>query len=500
MNQPQENRNKDLWIFLAALIPYIILTASFWFVTDDAYISFRYARNLASGEGLCFNPGEEPPVEGFSNVLWTAAMAGSEALDIDPALAAPWISFALGSTLLWLLFRTLRHDLGLSRTASLLGMLCAALSPAYAVWSTGGLETMLFAFLLFMTYRQLNRNQLVTAGILAGLMSLTRPEGILWAVGLAVLFLLIRKKTWKETAVYLLCMLALFLPYLVFRWVYFGYPMANTLYAKSALSGMTLHRGFNYTATYLLGTVTPLLTVLVIPLVMKRNRTVSLMCLAFVAYSIVSGGDFMAMGRFLAPSVPFFAMAAALLLDRYFVRRRALTVLGALLISLQLLPLLELGPIKALHFRWNSREPVTEMAHWRLMKRNVENWSLLGRALETCTEPGDSYVAVAIGAVGYFSNCVILDRCGLADLEVAHRSPDGTGRFSAGHDKMVEPEYFLPRKPTVLRAAVINGRGRKRMTQTMKRLLPSGYTVEILGLDELLGVKNHFLVMQRRIE
>ena len=29
------------------------------FLTDDSYISFRYARNLANGHGLVFNPGYE---------------------------------------------------------------------------------------------------------------------------------------------------------------------------------------------------------------------------------------------------------------------------------------------------------------------------------------------------------------------------------------------------------------------------------------------------------
>jgi len=35
---------------------------------DDAYISFRYLENLATGHGLVYNPGEH--VEGFSNPLW----------------------------------------------------------------------------------------------------------------------------------------------------------------------------------------------------------------------------------------------------------------------------------------------------------------------------------------------------------------------------------------------------------------------------------------------
>lgn len=36
-------------------------------VQEDAFISFRYARNLVDGHGLVFNPGER--VEGYTNFL-----------------------------------------------------------------------------------------------------------------------------------------------------------------------------------------------------------------------------------------------------------------------------------------------------------------------------------------------------------------------------------------------------------------------------------------------
>ncbi|MCY3959730.1 MAG: hypothetical protein OXG65_15775, partial [Chloroflexi bacterium] len=39
-----------------------------WFISDDAFISFRYVRNLLEGHGLVFNPGEY--VEGYTNFLW----------------------------------------------------------------------------------------------------------------------------------------------------------------------------------------------------------------------------------------------------------------------------------------------------------------------------------------------------------------------------------------------------------------------------------------------
>ena len=51
------------------------------FVQDYAFISFRYARNLADGLGLVWNVGER--VEGYTNFLWTLMMAPSFKLGVD---------------------------------------------------------------------------------------------------------------------------------------------------------------------------------------------------------------------------------------------------------------------------------------------------------------------------------------------------------------------------------------------------------------------------------
>ena len=52
------------------------------FVSDDAFISLRYAANLLAGHGLVFNPGER--VEGFTSPLWTLLLAGFGACGFDP--------------------------------------------------------------------------------------------------------------------------------------------------------------------------------------------------------------------------------------------------------------------------------------------------------------------------------------------------------------------------------------------------------------------------------
>ena len=65
---------------LAGNLPWLValawLASAAWFLCDEAFISFRYARNLVEGHGLVFNPGER--VEGYANFPWVLE------------LAAPW--------------------------------------------------------------------------------------------------------------------------------------------------------------------------------------------------------------------------------------------------------------------------------------------------------------------------------------------------------------------------------------------------------------------------
>ena len=65
------------WVlaFLVALPVFGFLAWHFDFLCDDAFISFRFARHLAEGEGLVFNLGPGRPVEGYTNflgVVWCA--------------------------------------------------------------------------------------------------------------------------------------------------------------------------------------------------------------------------------------------------------------------------------------------------------------------------------------------------------------------------------------------------------------------------------------------
>ncbi len=129
---------------LGGSLPWLVLLAWLssvaWFLCDDAFISFRYVRNLVEGHGLVFNPGER--VEGYSNFLWVLELAGLwRVFGLRPENAAPWLSVActvgtLAATVWW----AMRLP-GLRRRAlatwMALGLVCS--SATFAVTGGGAL-------------------------------------------------------------------------------------------------------------------------------------------------------------------------------------------------------------------------------------------------------------------------------------------------------------------------------------------------------------------------
>jgi len=73
-------------IFLTAAGGGLVATLRPHSFLDASFVSFRYARHLAAGDGLVFNLGER--VEGFSDPLWTTLLGGLAGLGLSPTASA----------------------------------------------------------------------------------------------------------------------------------------------------------------------------------------------------------------------------------------------------------------------------------------------------------------------------------------------------------------------------------------------------------------------------
>lgn len=110
---------------------------------DDAMVSMRYAANLANGEGLRWNAGEEP-VQGFSNPAITLAMAllhllpvGATRISLVVQLAN-LAGLAVLPSLTWNLARRMFPE---DARAAALGALACAASAPLAIWGLQGSDT-----------------------------------------------------------------------------------------------------------------------------------------------------------------------------------------------------------------------------------------------------------------------------------------------------------------------------------------------------------------------
>jgi len=465
----------DLAAFLAVWSGYALWMRRFWFVTDDAYISFRYSRHLAEGYGLRFNLGEHVPVEGYSNFLHVIAGAVIEWLGLDIELWMPWLGFVAGSALLYRVFAVVQTSLGGSVPIACASAAFLGLATPFAVWSTGGLETLPFALLLFLVFEKL---VLRDAGIdvwgaaaFGLLTALIRTEGILWVLTLIPIAAWSRARRQQAVLRPLASVLALVLAgyaaYFAWRAHHYGFFLPSTVHAKMGFSPARLARGASYVAVQYL---TCLSLLAVIPgslAALRRGRIalglpVVLLAVAFPAYAVVVGGDFMTFGRFLVPGLPFTALLVGWMLqDQRSPWRVAAVALACGLLGMLPGWNLHLVPeaVRAsLHFRRNMNDYRSEYAQWRAQRASPARWGAKGEALEALEGPGASAVLSAIGAAGYRTELFLLDIHGLVTPEVSmRRGKVAEGSRSPGHDHPVSPAWFVERgyRPAFLRSKLI---------------------------------------------
>ncbi len=172
-------------IFALAAALYGFLTDGV--LRDDGYIFFVYARNLANSGTLAFNPGELS--FGVTSIAWTGLLAFGTLLWPDPVVVSKFLGAILGGggMLIWVKFLN-RHHL-LSAGWGLLAATIAALLPNIgADRMVEGMETPLIFFLtaLLANFLFATRRNSWLIGLLAGLLALTRPEFLLFIVGIMV--------------------------------------------------------------------------------------------------------------------------------------------------------------------------------------------------------------------------------------------------------------------------------------------------------------------------
>ncbi len=483
----QKPTGAPAWLPIGAAALLAAYAAHVWrfaYVNDDAYISFRYARNLARGIGLRYNASEQPPVEGYSNFLWTVLAAPVIGTGFDPAVVMPMLSALCGGCLLWMVYARLARDSG--PVAALAGAGLLAALPPFALWATSGLETMPFALALYLSLDRLVLRAGGPDGRLGGvcllLLALLRVEGAAWAVVLltiALLWAVLRRGRGLREVIAAAAVFALtYAVYSGWRWSYFGTLIPSTVLAKSALDGPRLVRGVHYVVSFVLTFWVPLVLLPGLLAALRRERraaalTCAALALGLAAYSVLVTGDFMPMGRFLLPALAPLALLWGWALGDLARWRRAIgTALacaaGVSAAVVAALPgfgvhMTPRATLERFRFRFNEPQFATEIEAFQRQVERAGNWRLLGEGLrqfvqERGTSEAASVVLPWIGAAGYYSDLHVYDQYGLISPTVARREVAQDERLaSPGHDKFVPPTFFLDERPTVLNAVLWSG-------------------------------------------
>jgi len=174
---------------IVVLVPFVWLSIAFWpFTVDDTYITLRYARHLAQGVGLTWNPGTAP-AEGYTSFLWTTLLAPAHLLMSDAVAVAKGLGVIATLATVVVTMAIAREALALRRpwertVASLVAGTIFTTDVATAVHAVSGMDTALFTTLLASTMlcatrvaRRPTPNGFRLLSVLGLATGLTRPEG-----------------------------------------------------------------------------------------------------------------------------------------------------------------------------------------------------------------------------------------------------------------------------------------------------------------------------------
>ncbi len=470
-------------IFLAGSIAAVVggIAHAWWlrWITDDAWISFRYAERLVQGLGLTFNDGER--VEGYSNFLWTMWCAVGIALGVRPdAWSITWGIACHGTTIALLAAFAWRRAAAAApqggavatvvpglKGALPIAALLMALHRDHAIFATSGLETSLFTLLAVVGFMLVlnapgRPRRAAVAGFVLGLGALTRPDGVLLAAIAGAYLLLVSRRRLLDGAAFAAPLAALIVPFLAWKIAYYGDILPNTYYAKSA-NRAWYSQGLAYVGLYFRKYWVLPVGALACGLALMRARPIltdprdgtvhdepagfartaglaAAFAVIYTLYVAHVGGDFM-YARLLIPTTPFWLILLQLAVERWVPARmpHQLGVAAALGLAILCTPY----PFKGQGWTCGI---VNVWVFYPARER--ERAQVFGGTLRVYFDGLPVRMAFCGGqaVLAYLSRAPIAieTATGLTDSTIAHQPLAQRGRV--GHEKMTPIPYLIARR------------------------------------------------------
>ena len=458
------------WLLVLALpviiaVFYFTASSHFGYTPDDTFIYLRFTRNLVQGNGISFNPGT--PGYGFTSPLWLFIISLGGTFGIDPYLAAKVIDLVFASLSLLVLY-LLAFEVIRDVAVAICATIAFSVSAWFLRWAGTGMETSLSVLLVVAALLFCFRNEYFMAVMMAALLFLVRPEGILMLPAiLADVFMnsVRRKHAVNMAGALTLIFVVMIAPWMIYAYKTFGAVMPNTAFAKAGFHpdisklldtgtdiGKTLGSadGIAVLAAVLCGLI----------LIVRRKRIASL-----------SGQDGSAAFSFLRPIaiggiwivgvLLFYLIADVNVVSRY------LLLIIPVIVILAFHAIFNVVQISALRkYVYATVFALTAlvMVQNQLFSRYIVGPGIvsfeqgmdsclipIGQWLHEHTPPGTTVVTGDIGAIGYYSDREICDAAGIV-------SPSARPMLRAGNtaDDIIEkklyldmcnPDYVIQRSP-----------------------------------------------------
>ena len=223
---------------VAAVVACRLLTVHSFPIYDDAFITFRYARNLAAGDGLVYNPGQAwEPVLGTTTPAYAVLLGGLAWLGFGIENAARGLNIVCDVVSALLLMRLF----GRRPLLSSLVVLTFAAFPVIGRISVGGMEAPLLSAVSLGAVLAAHVRQFWFAGVLAGLACTIRPEAVLLVAALSA----VHVRSLRELVHFALPVGVIGVAYVGLLTHVYGTPIPQSVSAKAAEGG----RAFAYERT-----------------------------------------------------------------------------------------------------------------------------------------------------------------------------------------------------------------------------------------------------------
>lgn len=401
---------------------------------DDSYVTYRYANNLASGNGLRFNLGDN--TNSASSLLFVLILAIGHFLTRIPIeVISTVINFCSLIVFLWsatyLVLKYLRNWRGIA-FALILGLSISSYGPLI-YWTISGMETTFFLALLSLSIvlalkipdeseRVFSKELLLVLGLLA----ITRVEGAVSGVVIGGLCFISTISSWKSTPRLrllspLIVPVGLFSLQLIFYRLYYGDFIADPIHFKEnvryyrrtpEVAWLTTKDFFSSTTLPFLVLVTVCGTFFAWSLIRKRHFQIktallpllSLLLLLFILRSPHSDEHRYELVLF----VPL-VLATALIFAKL------MSVTGRIQIVGSLLSVLIFGFLAISGGISEAREISSRTSTYMYVQKARAE---AGKWLEENTPNGSRVVSADIGALSYFNpSNTYLDAAGLVNRD-----------------------------------------------------------------------------------